>query len=162
MAAHPAPPAKARARPQIRATMPANPRNRLGELERAVMEHLWTGALSHPDGQTGRELHHVIGLERGIAYTTLMTVLDRMARKDLVTRTRDGRAGRYRAAATREALTSQALHHILDELASAERSNVLLHFLDESTREEIHEVRAALADLEARQIAQHLPPPDPA
>ena len=33
--------------------------------------------------------------EREIAYTTVMTVLDRIAKKDLVNRERDGRAWRY-------------------------------------------------------------------
>lgn len=134
--------------------MPTNPRNRLGDLQRAVMEHFWTCMPSHPDGQTGRELHDVIGVERGVAYTTLMTVLDRMARNGLVTRTRDGRHWRYTATATRESLTSQAMHHTLGELASSERHSVLLHFLDKSMPEGVQEVRAALADLEARQKAQ--------
>jgi predicted transcriptional regulator len=130
--------------------MPSTPRNRLGDLERAVMEHLWETAQSHPDGQTVREVHDSIGVERGLAYTTLMTVLDRMAKKELVHRERDGRAWRYTAASTREELTSETLHHTLGELARDTRRTALLHFLDESTPEEIDELRAALAELEAR------------
>jgi hypothetical protein len=40
-------------------------------------------------------VHDAIGIERGLAYTTLMTVLDRMSKKGLVERERDGRAWRY-------------------------------------------------------------------
>jgi predicted transcriptional regulator len=130
--------------------MPSTPRNRLGDLERAVMEHLWSTTESHPEGQTVRDVHDAIGIERGLAYTTLMTVLDRMAKKELVNRERDGRAWRYTPASTRAELTSETLHHTLGELAGNTRRSALLHFLDESTPEEIDELRAALADLEAR------------
>jgi predicted transcriptional regulator len=135
--------------------MPSTPRNRLGDLERAVMENLWNTSETHPEGRTVREVHDDIGVDRGLAYTTLMTVLDRMAKKDLVHRERDGRAWRYTPASTREELTSETLHHTLGELAGGTRRSALLHFLDESTPEEIDELKAALAELEARR-------PDPA
>ncbi|MEO7449301.1 MAG: BlaI/MecI/CopY family transcriptional regulator [Humibacillus sp.] len=126
------------------------PRNRLGDLERAVMEELWTSNASHPAGLTVREVHDRIGVARGLAYTTLMTVLDRMSKKQLVERERDGRAWRYRAASSRAELTSEALHHTLGELAGDTRRSALLHFLDESTPAEIDELKAALAELEQR------------
>ena len=130
--------------------MPSTPRNRLGDLERAVMEELWTTHETHPDGLTVRDVHDRVGLVRGLAYTTLMTVLDRMSKKGLVERERDGRAWRYTAASSRAELTSEALHHTLGELAGDTRRSALLHFLDESTPEEIDELKAALADLERR------------
>jgi predicted transcriptional regulator len=132
---------------------PAPLRNRLGDLERAVLEHLWTEGPSHPEGLTVREVHDVVGVQRELAYTTLMTVLDRMAKKGLVTRERDGRAWRYTAAASRDELTSETMRHAMGELAGTERRNVLLHFLDESTPEEIDELKAALAALEAGHVA---------
>ena len=85
---------------------------RLGDLERVVMEHLWEAAsVGGPmfDGATVREVHDRFEGEREIAYTTVMTVLDRLAKKDLVTRERDGRAWRYFPADTREALTAQTM-----------------------------------------------------
>src|SRR3954469_18799292 len=134
--------------------MPTTPRNRLGDLERAVMEELWTAAddptVSLGPGLTVRDVHDRIGLDRGLAYTTLMTVLDRMSKKGLVERERDGRAWRYTPAPSRAELTSEALHHTLGELAGDTRRTALLHFLDESTPEEIDELKAALAELEAR------------
>lgn len=131
--------------------MPTTPRNRLGDLERAVLEHLWAEGPAHPEGLTVREVHDVVGVQRQLAYTTLMTVLDRMAKKSLVTRERDGRAWRYTAASSRDELTSETMRHALGELAGSERRSVLLHFLDESTPEEIDELKAALAELEARE-----------
>lgn len=134
--------------------MATNPRNRLGDLERAVLEHLWNHEADHPEGLTVREVHDSIGVERGLAYTTVMTVLDRMTKKSFVTRERDGRAWRYLPAASREELTSEALHDTLGDLAGTDRRTALLHFLDESTPEEIDELKAALAQIEARNAAR--------
>ena len=52
----------------------------LGTLEREVMDHLWDA-----DGpQTVREVHRAICAERKLAYTTIMTVLRRLAGKGVV------------------------------------------------------------------------------
>lgn len=129
-------------------------RNILGDLERAVIEHLWSVTDVGP-GVTVREVHDAVGVDRGLAYTTLMTVLDRMTKKGLVSRQRDGRAWRYTAASSREELTSETMHHTLGELAGDERRGALLHFLGSSSPEEVDELRAALAELENRQHPVH-------
>ncbi|MFQ6170792.1 BlaI/MecI/CopY family transcriptional regulator [Oryzobacter sp. R7] len=132
---------------------------RLGDLERVVMEHLWD--LAGADGFTGatvREVHDRLAKDRDIAYTTVMTVLDRLAKKDLVTRERDGRAWRYRPADTREALTAQTMRRTLDDMEVTDRRTALLHFLDGATSDELADLRAALAEVEAR-AADDAPPP---
>src|ERR1035441_10702291 len=76
--------------------------HRLGELERAIMDVLWEA----PDPCTVRQVSEHL-CERGLAHTTVMTVLDRLAKKGFARRERDGRARRYRAAASREAYWTQ-------------------------------------------------------
>ena len=67
----------------------------LGNLEREVMEVVWS------DGETTvRQVQQV--LSRPVAYTTVMTTLDRLFKKGFVTRARAGRAFVYRALRTRE------------------------------------------------------------
>ena len=88
--------------------------------------------------------------EREIAYTTVMTVLDRLAKKDLVTRERDGRAWRYFPADTREALTAQTMRRTLVDMDVTDRRTALLHFLDGATSDEIEDLKAALAEVEER------------
>lgn len=130
-----------------------SPRAALGDLEQAVMDHLWSAQeAGGPDwsGVSVREVHDVLGAQRDLAYTTLMTVLDRLAKKGLAERERDGRAWRYRAAASRDRLTAEALRTTLDPLAGEDRRAALLHFLDRSTPEELDDLRAALAELEQR------------
>lgn len=124
---------------------------RLGDLERVVMEHLWDLAGTPGfEGATVREVHDRLTKEREIAYTTVMTVLDRLAKKDLVTRERDGRAWRYHPADTREALTAQTMRRTLDDMDVTDRRTALLHFLDGATSAELADLKAALAEVEAR------------
>src|SRR6516165_8290829 len=71
---------------------------RLGELERAIMDVLWESTEPLTVRQVGERL-----TDRELAHTTVMTVLDRLAKKGFARRERDGRAWRYCAAADREA-----------------------------------------------------------
>lgn len=123
---------------------------RLGDLERVVMEHLWESATDHPEGMTVREVHTQFDGQREIAYTTVMTVLDRLAKKELVTRERDGRAWRYLPADSREALTAQTMRRTLDDMEVTDRRAALMHFLDGATESEIDDVRSALGAIDAK------------
>ncbi|GAA1245244.1 BlaI/MecI/CopY family transcriptional regulator [Oryzihumus leptocrescens] len=133
--------------------MATDPTPRLGELERAVMEHLWTRTGNGDGPATVREVHDVVGAERDLAYTTLMTVLDRLTRKGVVERERDGRAWRYAPLGSREQLTARTLRDALGGLGADDRRAAMVHFLDEASADEIADLRAALAALEARRDA---------
>lgn len=123
---------------------------RLGDLERAVMEQLWASSALHPEGVTVREVLESFEGEREIAYTTVMTVLDRLSKKDLVSRVLDGRAWRYLPRDTREALTAETMRRTLDDMDVTDRRAALMHFLDGATEDEIADIRSALAEIEAR------------
>ena len=126
-------------------------RARLGDLERSIMDRLWALDGSDPGAAlTVREIHDSISKEREIAYTTVMTVLDRLAKKGLVTRERDGRAWRYQPVSTSEELTAHLLRDSLDHLESTDRRAAMMHFLDSASDEEIDDLKAALAALESR------------
>jgi predicted transcriptional regulator len=117
--------------------------NGLGELERGVMEQLW----SSPGTRSVREVHAALGRDRELAYTTVMTVLDRLAKKGLVVRERDGRAYRYAAAQSREDLVAEVMHTALTE-DPAERTAALVAFVGRVSREDAEAMRSALARLE--------------
>ncbi|WP_137121298.1 BlaI/MecI/CopY family transcriptional regulator [Segeticoccus rhizosphaerae] len=123
---------------------------RLGDLERAVMEHLWSRQEAGGGPVTVREVHESLGASRGLAYTTVMTVLDRLAKKGLVVQERTGRAYHYLPAASRESLTARVLRDALGGLERSDRQAAMLHFLDDATADEIDDLRAALAVVEAR------------
>ena len=108
----------------------------LGELERAVMETLW----STPAPVTARDVQDALA-DRDLATTTVLTVLGRLERKGLVTRTREGRAHRYRAVASREDHVAELMRDALD--ATPNRGAALARFLGTIPPDE----RAALRDL---------------
>lgn len=120
---------------------------KLGDLERDVMTRLWAS----PEALTVREVHDQISGQRDIAYTTVMTVLDRLAKKGVARQVRDGRAYRYTPAAAREQLVADLMHEALADAGDgADRAAALVRFVDEATPDETAALRDALAALEAR------------
>jgi predicted transcriptional regulator len=115
---------------------------RLGDLERAVMDVLWDGAIP-PAGVTVRDVAAALQ-DRDLAYTTVMTVLDRLAGKGMVEREREGRAWRYRPSASREAYVAQLMLDALD--LSPSRDAALVRFARSVTGTEAEVLRAALTD----------------
>lgn len=111
------------------------------------MDQLW----AVPDGaaRTVREVHAELAAHRDIAYTTVMTVMDRLARKDLVTQERDGRAYRYRARASRASMTAELMRETLDDFSEADRGTALVAFVEEARHEDLAALRKALDGLEA-------------
>ena len=126
---------------------PGNPKGirPLGELERLVMEQLW--AADRP--LTVREVHELLSQTRELAYTTVMTVLDRLAKKDLTERERDGKAWLYKAAAPREELAADLMRDALDR--AGDRREALVRFVGQVSDEEAALLREALSRLEARE-----------
>lgn len=121
------------------------PNRTLGGLERSILDVLWAADSS----RSVREVHESLAASRDIAYTTVMTVLDRMAKKDLVQRERIGRAFSYRASATRAGMTADLMHDALTEFAEDDRRTALVAFVTEAGEAEREALRQALAALEA-------------
>jgi predicted transcriptional regulator len=115
--------------------------NRLGDLERAIMEVLWRT----DSALTVRQVSN--GLPQSLAHTTVMTVLDRLAKKGFARRERDGRAWRYRPAATREAYVAELMLTALDQ--TGDRDAALARFAASVTGAEAEVLREALARIEA-------------
>ncbi|GAB3023148.1 hypothetical protein GCM10011376_39100 [Nocardioides flavus (ex Wang et al. 2016)] len=113
----------------------------MGELEQAVLEVLWE--VESP--ASGREVHGRLA-GRDLAYTTVTTVLDRLVRKDVVVRERDGRAFRYAPRRTRAAMTAELMHEAL-EATAADREQALVSFVGEASAEDLAALRRALDDL---------------
>ena len=114
----------------------------LGDLERAVMDVLCD--LPADEEATVREVHGRLAESRDVAYTTVMTVMDRLARKGLVLQEKDGRAYRYRAQATRAEMTADLMRDTLADLGSTERAPALVAFVEEASPEDLAALRKAL------------------
>jgi predicted transcriptional regulator len=119
---------------------------RLGDLERAVMDHLWSAF----EPRTVRQVHDALSVRRDLAYTTVMTVLQRLAKKNLVTQIRDDRAHRYAPTRGRDELVAGLMVDALDQAAdSGSRQAALVHFLARVGADEAEALRRALDELEA-------------
>ena len=121
---------------------------RLGDLERAVMDHLWSDSHS----QTVRQVHEALSEHRDLAYTTVMTVLQRLAKKNLVSQIRDDRAHRYAPVHGRDELVAGLMVDALDQASdSGSRQAALVHFVERVGVDEAEALRRALDELECNQ-----------
>ena len=119
----------------------------LGELERAIMAIVWAA-----DGPlTGRVVVDELTQKRPVAYTTVLTVMDRLVRKGMLTRQRNGRAHTYQAATSRAAYTADLMASVLG--SSDDRSAVLLHFVEQIPPDQAAALQAALDTARNRSTA---------
>lgn len=117
---------------------------RLGALERAVMEALWdlTAPETGESDTTARQVVERLSPSRSLAYTTVLTVLERLERKRLVRRLRKGRPYRYVPVATREAYAAELMLEALGR--ASDRDAALMRFVDAVSPEEAEALRRAL------------------
>ena len=93
-------------------------RSRLAQLELDCMKVLWK--------QPGSSVAEVrSALDRPLAYTTVMTVLDRMTGKGVVTRRKNGRAWHYSAHLDRETARLEAVDRLLSNLFDDDRGELV-------------------------------------
>ena len=85
------------------------------------MELLW----SHRAPMSVRDVHDALVRQRDLAYTTVMTVLDRLSKKGIAHRELEGRAWLYSPAKSRVELFSTEIRELLDALPEDERQDVL-------------------------------------
>ena len=124
-----------------------------GALERDVLDVLWTrGDLAVRDVQSQ--------LARPIAYTTVMTTLDRLYKKGVLDRRRVGRAFHYSAAVTREQLRASIAGSVLagllqsrDDAATPVLSNLIDSVGAQAHGEELLRRLEALVREKRRQLS---------
>jgi len=104
------------------------------------MDVLWDSTEPLTVRQVGLRL-----INRDLAHTTVMTVLDRLAKKGFARRQRDGRAWRYYAAANRETYVTELMLHALDQ--TGDRSAALASFARRVSDSEAEVLRRALESL---------------
>ena len=107
--------------------MPKEPTKlpRLGDLELAVLEHLWrTG-----DGDV-LETHSAVGKQRGISPNTVGSALERLYKKGLLTREKVSYAFRYQAALDREAFGARRVVEAAGGLRALGNTGLLAAFVN--------------------------------
>ena len=85
----------------------------LGELELAIMRVAWSR-----ESVTVRDVLQALARKRPLAYTTVMTVMGRLADKGLLTAEKRARTYHYRPAQTREEFEAQTAGRMVHSLIS--------------------------------------------
>ena len=109
-----------------------------GELEAAVMDVLWRRGTP----ATVREVLAELTASRPRAYTTVMTVLENLHRKDALRREMDGRAWLYSPTRTRAEHSAALLQDVLS--AAGDRDEVLMHFVADLDADAVASLRIAV------------------
>ncbi len=104
------------------------------------MEYVW----DRGGPVTVREVVGAVGASRGLAYTTVMTVMDRLWRKGLLSRRRAGRAYAYEPRGTREDHAAELVRQVL--AGARDRRSVLLGFLRVASSDELAELERLVAE----------------
>lgn len=115
----------------------------LGNLEAVVMDRLWSWGRP----ATVREVFDDLSRGRKLAYTTVMTVMDNLYRKGVLSRERAGRAYRYAAVRSRSEHTAELIATVLDD--TDDRTAPLLRFVERLNSDEVARLRTSLSDWEA-------------
>ncbi len=118
---------------------PADDHPTPGEL--AVLKILWEQGPS-----TVREVMEVLNEQRLRAYTSVMSLLNVMTDKGLLTRRPKGRAFQYEARVAREKTLGHLVEDLLGRAFEGSASALVAHLLDRSdpTPQEMKEIRRAI------------------
>jgi predicted transcriptional regulator len=97
---------------------------------------------------TVRELFDELARERAIAYTTVMSTMDNLHRKGWLDRTKDGKAYRYTATASREEYSARLMQEAL--AVGGDTEAVLTHFIAQIGGAESEVLRTVMRRLSGR------------
>jgi predicted transcriptional regulator len=112
----------------------------LGELEKLVIQYLW----GVPEADA-KQVHMAMAKERGGALNTIQSTLDRLYRKGLLSRQKQGHAFQYHAKLGREELLAQLILDVTNDFVSEGESSLIAAFSS---------VSADLNDAQLNQLEQ--------
>lgn len=126
--------------------MKDNRRRSLGDLQHAIMRVLWERGRA-----TAAEVHAALLRERGLAPTTIATMLRKMEAKGVVGHRAAGRQFVYEPTVSEAEVRRSMVGQILDRLFEGDPAALVSHLVSEHEidRGELEKLRAALDRREA-------------
>jgi predicted transcriptional regulator len=119
----------------------------IGELQLAILRVLWARGEA-----TASDVHAALHAERGLAPTTIATMLKKMERRRLVAHREEGRRFIYHAAVSEEEVTRSMVEDLTDRLFGGKASELVGHLLSEHDidRNELAELNRLIAQAERK------------
>ena len=120
----------------------------LGSLESEVMDIIWRKGCE----VCVRDVYEYLASQREIAYTTVMTIMGRLADKNILQKRKEGNTAFYVPSMTREEFTSRVVGNVVDSLLEDFADVTLAHFVsrvqrdDKGTIEKLEKLLAAHKD----------------
>ncbi len=117
----------------------------LGSLESEVMEIIWLKGCE----VSVRDVLDALNVERDLAYTTVMTIMGRLAEKNLLEKHKVGNAFLFKPLLSRDEFTSQVVEGLIDDLLSDFSDTAMSHFVrrvEEKDRKTLNKLEKALAE----------------
>ena len=122
-------------------------RQSLGDLQHAIMAVLWRRGEA-----TTAEVHEALRAERGLALTTIATMLRKMEDKGVVVHRAEGRQFVYRPTVTEDEIRQSMVGELVERLFDGDAKALVAHLVSE------HEIDATdLAELRRRVGAERKP-----
>ena len=106
----------------------------LGPLEAEIMDHAW----KRSGPVTVREVVDSVGARNDLAYTTVMTVMERLSTKGFLVRRKVGRAYSYEPRMSRDDYSASLVRSVI--AASRDRRSVLLGFVRSVKEDDLKEL----------------------
>ncbi len=118
-------------------------RHTLGDLQHAIMAVLWGNGEA-----TTAEVHQALQASRGLAFTTIATMLRKMEEKGVVSHRSEGRQFIYRPTVTEDQVRRSMVGELVERLFSGDPKALLAHLVSE------HEIDAAELGELRRQVGK--------
>lgn len=109
-----------------------------GDLEATIMHRMWQADAP----RSVRDMLIELQQQREIAYTTVLTVMERLFRKGLLNRVPVGRAYHYSPSESRASYTARLMAEVLSD--STDTAETLVHFAQRVTAQEAKQLAKAL------------------
>jgi predicted transcriptional regulator len=126
-------------------------KHRLGDLQLAIMRVLWSRGAA-----TVSEVHQELLDDRGLAPTTIATMLVKMEKKGVVTHRTDGRKFVYRPSISEADVRRTMVDDLTERLFAGDAAALVTHLLaaHDATPDELAELRRLIDDAEAGRTGQ--------
>ncbi len=126
-------------------------------LQLAILREIWSRGEA-----TVAEVHNALQRERGLAMTTVATVLSRLEKRRLITHRREGRQFVYRARVSEEDVRSQMVAEITERLFHGDVTELVSHLVADGdiSQGDLARVRELIETRES-ELGAGAPPPAP-